>query len=95
MAAPLRASLGNCVMVHLCANLWKGVSKHILLPFLDTGQAVENPQVGDPLVEDALMDRLGHGAIASHLDLPSDLGMFSRVDTPDSPRWHRPRAMEA
>lgn len=34
-------------------------------------------------------------SIASHLDLLTDLGMLSRVDTPDGPRWHRPQAMGA
>jgi hypothetical protein len=33
--------------------------------------------------------------IASHLDLLADLGMLSRVDTPEGPRWHRPQAMGA
>ena len=34
-------------------------------------------------------------SIAAHLDLLTDLGMLSRVDTPDGPRWHRPQAMGA
>jgi len=33
--------------------------------------------------------------IASHLDLLTDLGMLSRVETPEGPRWHRPQAMGA
>ena len=33
--------------------------------------------------------------IAAHLDLLTDLGMLSRVDTPDGPRWHRPQAVGA
>ena len=33
--------------------------------------------------------------IAAHLDLLTDLGMISRVDTPEGPRWHRPQAMGA
>ncbi|WP_243316710.1 class I SAM-dependent DNA methyltransferase [Geothrix paludis] len=34
-------------------------------------------------------------SIAAHLDLLTDLGMLSRVDTPEGPRWHRPQAMGA
>ena len=34
-------------------------------------------------------------SIAAHLDLLTDLGMLSRVDTVDGPRWHRPQAMGA
>lgn len=34
-------------------------------------------------------------SIAAHLDLLTDLGMLSRVDTADGPRWHRPQAMGA
>jgi hypothetical protein len=34
-------------------------------------------------------------SIAAHLDLLTDLGMLSRVDTPGGPRWHRPQAMGA
>lgn len=34
-------------------------------------------------------------SIASHLDLLTDLGIVSRVDTPEGPRWHRPQAMGA
>ena len=34
-------------------------------------------------------------SIAAHLDLMTDLGMLSRVDTPEGPRWHRPQAMGA
>ncbi len=34
-------------------------------------------------------------SIAAHLDLLTDLGMLSRVDTPEGPRWHRPEAMGA
>ncbi len=34
-------------------------------------------------------------SIAAHLDLLADLGMLSRVDTPDGPRWHRPQASSA
>ena len=33
--------------------------------------------------------------ITTHLDLLTDLGMLSRVDTPDGPRWHRPQAIGA
>lgn len=33
--------------------------------------------------------------IASHLDLLADLGMLTRIETPDGPRWHRPQAMGA
>ncbi len=34
-------------------------------------------------------------SIAAHLDLLADLGMLSRVETTDDPRWHRPQAMGA
>jgi hypothetical protein len=34
-------------------------------------------------------------SIAAHLDLLTDLGMLSRVDTADGPRWHRPQAIGA
>ncbi len=34
-------------------------------------------------------------SIAAHLDLLADLGMLSRVDTADGPRWHRPQALGA
>jgi hypothetical protein len=34
-------------------------------------------------------------SIAAHLDLLADLGMVSRVETPEGPRWHRPQAMGA
>ena len=34
-------------------------------------------------------------SIAAHLDLLTDLGMLSRVETPDGPRWHRPQAIGA
>ena len=34
-------------------------------------------------------------SIASHLDLLTDLGMLSRVETLDGPRWHRPQANSA
>jgi hypothetical protein len=34
-------------------------------------------------------------SIAAHLDLLTDLGMLSRVDTPEGPRWHRLQAMGA
>lgn len=34
-------------------------------------------------------------SIAAHLDLLTDLGMLSRVETPGGPRWHRPQAMGA
>jgi hypothetical protein len=34
-------------------------------------------------------------SIAAHLDLLTDLGMLSRVDTPGGLRWHRPQAMGA
>jgi hypothetical protein len=34
-------------------------------------------------------------SIAAHLDLLTDLGMLSRVDTPGGPRWHRPQALGA
>ena len=34
-------------------------------------------------------------SIAAHLDLLTDLGMLSRVDTPEGPRWHRPQALGA
>ena len=34
-------------------------------------------------------------SIEAHLDLLTDLGMLSRVDTPDGPRWHRPQAVGA
>ena len=34
-------------------------------------------------------------SIAAHLDLLTDLGMLSRVETPEGPRWHRPQAMGA
>jgi hypothetical protein len=33
--------------------------------------------------------------IATHLDLLTDLGMVTRVDTPGGPRWHRPQAVGA
>ncbi|WP_243294395.1 hypothetical protein [Geothrix mesophila] len=32
-------------------------------------------------------------SITAHLDLLTDLGMLSRVDTPEGPRWHRPIAI--
>ena len=34
-------------------------------------------------------------SIAVHLDLLTDLGMLTRVDTPEGPRWHRPQALGA
>ncbi len=34
-------------------------------------------------------------SISAHLDLLTDLGMLSRVDTADGPRWHRPQALGA
>jgi len=34
-------------------------------------------------------------SIAAHLDLLTDLGMLSRVDTPNGPCWHRPQAVGA
>ena len=34
-------------------------------------------------------------SIAAHLDLLTDLGMLTRVDTPAGPRWCRPQAMGA
>jgi hypothetical protein len=34
-------------------------------------------------------------SIAAHLDLLTDLGMLSRVDTSEGPRWHRPQALGA
>lgn len=34
-------------------------------------------------------------SIAAHLDLLTDLGMLSRVDTPAGPRWCRPQALGA
>lgn len=34
-------------------------------------------------------------SIAAHLDLLTDLGMLSRVNTADGPRWHRPQALGA
>jgi len=34
-------------------------------------------------------------SIAAHLDLLTDLGMLTRVDTADGPRWHRPQAIGA
>lgn len=34
-------------------------------------------------------------SIAAHLDLLTDLGMLSRVDTPEGPRWCRPQALGA
>lgn len=34
-------------------------------------------------------------SIAAHLDLLTDLGMLSRVNTPEGPRWHRPQALGA
>jgi hypothetical protein len=34
-------------------------------------------------------------SIAAHLDLLTDLGMLSRVETSEGPRWHRPQAMGA
>jgi hypothetical protein len=33
--------------------------------------------------------------IAAHLDLLTDLGMLSRVESPEGPRWHRPQALGA
>ena len=33
--------------------------------------------------------------IATHLDLLTDLGMLSRVDTAEGPHWHRPQALGA
>ncbi|WP_257313890.1 DNA methyltransferase [Geothrix fuzhouensis] len=34
-------------------------------------------------------------SITAHLDLLTDLGMLSRVETPEGPRWHRPQALGA
>ena len=34
-------------------------------------------------------------SIAARLDLLTDLGMLSRVDTSEGPRWHRPQALGA
>ena len=34
-------------------------------------------------------------SIEAHLDLLTDLGMLSRADTPEGPRWHRPQAVGA
>lgn len=34
-------------------------------------------------------------SIAAHLDLLTDLGMLTRVDTAEGPRWHRPQALGA
>jgi hypothetical protein len=34
-------------------------------------------------------------SIAAHLDLLTDLGMLTRVDTPAGPRWCRPQALGA
>lgn len=33
--------------------------------------------------------------IAAHLDLLTDLGMLSRADTPEGPRWRRPDTLGA
>lgn len=76
-------------------NLWKVASKSYFTAIPGHGTGCGKPQVGHALVGDARVDCHVHGAIAAHLDLLTGLGMISRMDTAESPRWHRPQAMGA